>query len=159
MPFNTARKAALSLAVVAPLTLGLAPAHAGNNSVSVAGTDTISPGLPCPPSGCALHLDFTALFAGQDASGTATCTFDGTDTYWGGATVLHGSGSGTVSCSGGVRASGTLVFVRTGFVGSLSGNLTVNGGACTTSITLIWPPTSANPTTTSGFIGGGTVTC
>jgi hypothetical protein len=157
-----ARKAALSLAVVAPLALGLAPAHAGNNGVSVAGTGTINPGIPCPASGCTLHLDFTAAFGGQDASGSATCTFDGTDSFPGGATVVSGSGSGTINCSGGVSASGTVTFTRTGTVVRVSGSpisFKVNGQGCTVDVTLAFAPLSANPTTTFAVTGGGTVTC
>jgi hypothetical protein len=128
----------------------------GTNGVSVAGTGTIAPGLPCPASGCAIHLDFTALFI---PAGTASCTFDGTDTFPGGATVAAGSGSGTINCSGGVSASGTVTFSRTGTLVSVGGNLTANGHGCTVNADLAFAPTSPPPTTSFLVTGGGTVTC
>jgi hypothetical protein len=159
MSFRIARKAALGLAVVAPLALGLAPAHAGNNGVSVAGTGDVPTGIPCPTSGCDVTVNFTAAFGGQDASGSANCAFVGRDTFPGGATLLNGSGSGTISCSGDVSASGTVTFTRTGTVVRVTGGLTVNGRGCTTDVTLAFAPLSANPTTRFAVAGGGTVNC
>jgi hypothetical protein len=130
-----------------------------DNTVVVEGSGTIDPGLPCPASGCTIHLDFTAAFAGQNASGTATCTFDGTDTFPGGATVVAGSGSGTISCTGGVSASGTVTFTRTGAVVNVGGSLTVNGQSCTPNVTLAFVPSGTPPVRTFSVTGGGTVTC
>ena len=128
------------------------------NAVAVSGTGTINPGLPCPVNGCLIHLDFTAVFAGQDAQGTATCTFDGTDTFPGGATVLAGSGSGTINCSGGVTANGTVTFSRTGTVVDVGGTITVNTLSAQVDVTLVFHPTSTPPVTAFGVHGGGTVT-
>ena len=153
------RKSAMALAVVAPLALGMTPAHAGNNAVAVSGTGTINPGLPCPPSGCSIHLDFTAVFGGDDATGQATCTFDGNDTEPGGATVVKGSGSGTINCSGGVTANGTVTFSRIGVAVSVSGSITVNGKNCSVDVNLAFHATTPPPVTSFGVNGGGRVTC
>jgi hypothetical protein len=124
-----------ALVVTLVSVTGVPAAHAGQNAGSMAGTGTINPGLPCPASGCSIHADFTLVLGGQDAAGTASCTFDGTDTFPGGATVVSGSGSGTVSCSGGFSAQGTVSYTRTGNVTTFTGNLTVNGIVC---VIVVW---------------------
>jgi hypothetical protein len=109
---------------------GVPAAHAGQNAGSMEGSGTMDPGVPCPASGCSVHAGFTLALAGQDVAGTASCTFDGYDSYPGGATALAGSGSGTISCSGGFSASGTVTYSRTGTLTTFTGNLTVNGIIC-----------------------------
>lgn len=132
----------------------------GPNVVAVSGTGSINPGLPCPPSGCTIHLDFTAVFAGPNAQGTASCTFDGVDNFAGGATVLAGSGSGTINCSGGATANGTVTFSRTGVVVDVGGSIGVNAATgCVVDVTLAFHPVTPPPVTTFGVHGGGTITC
>ena len=123
-----------ALVVTLVSVAGVPAAHAGENVGSLSGSGTINPGLPCPPSGCSIHADFTLTLVGQDVSGTGSCTFDGTDTFPGGATLLAGSGSGTINCSGGFSASGTVSFSRTGSSVTMTGNITVNGSSCTITI-------------------------
>jgi hypothetical protein len=136
------------------------------NTVAVSGNGTIQPGLPCPGSGCDVQLAFTAAFTGPDVpgnAGTAACTFGGRDTYTdgmgGGATLLAGSGSGTISCSGAVSASGTVNFDRHGNAVTVNGSLTVNGKPCTTDVALIFVPGGTPPVTEFSVHGGGTVSC
>jgi hypothetical protein len=146
------------LMVAGLVALLAAPARAGTNTVAFSGTATIDPGIPCPIAGCALEATATAVFSGQDATGTAACTFSGRDDTPGGATLQHGQGSGTVNCFGGVSVSGTVSFDRTANVVRVSGSVTVNGRSCTVNVTAVF--TGGPPPTTSGsFQGGGTVTC
>ena len=148
-----------TLATLIGLVATFAPvppaAHAAATHVAISGTGTINPGLPCPPSGCSIHLDFTAVFAGA-ANGIASCTLDGTDDFPGGATVLSGSGSGTVNCAGDVSANGTVAFSRTGAVVDVGGMLTVNGEPATVHVTLAFRPLTSPPFTTFAVEGGGT---
>ena len=153
------RKTLLAAAAVAPLALGMVPAHAGQNVVQVSGTGTIDPGLPCPPAGCNIHLDFAASFAGQDASGNASCTFDGTDTVAGGATLAQGSGSGTIDCTGGATAHGTVSFIRVGAAVSVTGSITVNGHTCAVTVGLVFSTTQTPPITSFRVDGGGNINC
>ena len=115
------RKSLLSAAMVAPLVLALpGTASADTGALVVAGLGTVTnPGLPCDDS-CDVHLDFTLVGAGLGsgpAAGVASCTFDGTT---GADTVVSGSGSGGIDCSGGVTESGTCSFDRTGPTASAS---------------------------------------
>ena len=156
------RQRARTIGLVALLTslAPASPAHAGNNVVAIHGFGRMNPGTPCPPAGCFIDGYYAmAVFAGQDASGTATCTFAGTDNFPGGATVVAGSGSGTINCSGGVTANGTITFSRTGVVIDVSGSITVNGLTCTVDVTLAFVPTTTPPITNFEVDGGGTVTC
>jgi hypothetical protein len=119
--------------------------------VHVAGTGSVTnPGLPCDDS-CDVHLDFTLVGVGIGAAGVASCTFDGTT---GADTILSGNGSGSIDCSGGVTASGTCSFNRTGPVVVVDCNGTINGYSGTVTAALAFVPTSANPTTS--FIVAGT---
>lgn len=138
--------------------LGFAsPAHAVENVVAVSGTGTINPGLPCPSTGCTIHLDFTAVFAGEDASGTATCTLDGVDNYPGGGMFVFGRGYGTINCSGGVTANGRVDFERLLVDVDVYGTITVNGRPATVEVTLAFHWTTTPPVTSFGVNGGGMV--
>jgi hypothetical protein len=150
------RKTLLGAAMVAPLVLALpgTASAAGPDAVVVVGTGTVTnPGLPCDDS-CDVHLDFTLVGAGVDAAGVASCTVDGTT---GADTIVSGSGSGGIDCSGGVTASGTCSFNRTGPVVLVNCNVTVNGNAGTVTAALVFVPTSANPTTSFIVAGAGLV--
>lgn len=134
-------------------------ATCGTSAVAVSGTGTINPGLPCPPSGCTIHLDFTAVFA-NGANGSASCTFDGIDNFPGGATVLAGQGGGTINCAGDVSANGAVTFSRTLTAVDVDGSITVDSVAgCVVNVTLAFYATTPPPVTTFGVVGGGTVTC
>jgi hypothetical protein len=126
--------------------------------VAVSGSGTIDPGLPCPSAtGCNVELSFTALFAGPAA--TASCTFSGRDTTLGGGTVLHGEGWGTITCSGGVSASGRVTFSRDSAVVNVGDLITVNGSTCWVGVTLAFVPGGPPPVTSFSVHGGGTLTC
>jgi hypothetical protein len=120
--------------------------------VAVAGTGSISPGLPCPVS-CDVHLDFTLVGAGVGV-GVANCTFDGTT---GADTIVAGTGNGTIDCSGGITVSGSCHFDRTGPVVTVGCSATVNGVGSGITAVLAFVPLSANPTTSFAVVGGGVV--
>jgi hypothetical protein len=125
--FSTLRKVALSAALAGAVFAPVA-AHADplpvSDSITVAGTGSISPGFPCPTtgSGCTITLNFTAVFTGDDGVGVAACVFVGHDV---GGTIAAGTGSGTVSCDNG--ASATVTFSRIAVVVTLSGTVDYNG--------------------------------
>jgi hypothetical protein len=116
---------------------------------AVVGTGYFDPGLPCPYS-CHIHIDFTIAGGGTEGVGTATCTFDG-DT--GADTILQGSGSGYIDCSGGVNQQAWVDFTRTGTVMQINGSAGVRAsGTMVCGWNLLW--TSGAPTTsfaTTGF--------
>lgn len=119
-------------------------------AVSVAGSGTISPGLPCASS-CAIHLDFTAVFAGGDVAAT-DCDFDGT----GGAdTLVAGAGGGTITCSDGL--SGSVTFTRTLAAVAVGGTLNVDSVCYTITASLVFTPENVNPTTDFLLAGAGTL--
>jgi hypothetical protein len=141
-------------------SLALIPAaQADSNAVTISGSGTIDPGLPCPAStGCAMYMAFTLALAGQDALGTASCSFSGSDNTPGGGTVQHGEGNGTIACAGGVNVSGTISFDRTLSVVQVAGTITLNGDPGTVQVTLAWVPGGPPPVTTFSMHGGGTMT-
>jgi hypothetical protein len=127
MPFSNHRKTATAAVLTCLLFTPLA-AHADplpvSDSVTVAGTGTISPGFPCPTTapGCTVTLHFTAVFAGDDGVGVTSCTFTGNDV---GGTIAFGGGSGRVACDDG--SSAAVTFSRIGVVVTLGGTVTHGG--------------------------------
>ena len=140
------RAAVAGLALAAPLAV-VPAARAATGTMTVDGSGAINPGLPCPPSGCAIHVDLTAVFAGQLATGFSACTFDGSDTYPGGATVVAGAGRGTVNCAGDETAGGTLSFVRSGTYLRVYGCLVVNGSYVVVDLHGSFTPKTTPPVT------------
>jgi hypothetical protein len=135
-------------AVTAALLAGAAPAHAATNAVHISGSYSMDPGVPCPVTGCDEHWDFTAAWVGLDFAGTSSCTYDG---HTGPSTLTSGNGSGTMSCSGGVSASGTVSYTSVGPQFTMVGSVTVNGRGCSLSV--------SGTKVGSSVHGSGTVTC
>ena len=157
--FSKLRAVTALAALLTPLTFGAPAAHAGTvENIAVEGSGTISPGLPCPRSGCAIHLDFSAVFTGDVAVGTSACTFDGTDTFPGGATILQGQGAGDIACSGTVSASGTVNFTRAGTVVDVTGCVWVNGTYVKVHVVLHFVGTPPPPIVSFTVTGGGSST-
>jgi hypothetical protein len=144
---HSMRKLTILMALAAPLTTYLAPAHAAVSDVaSVSGSGMISPGLPT--TGCAVQTSVT--FSGTatvqgDEAGTYSVTFTG-----GSGTTCEtlSSGAGTGTLSGGV--SGNVSYSRNGNIVTLTGNSiqvgsspahTITAGVCQ------FVPTNANPVT------------
>jgi hypothetical protein len=144
------RTVLVAATVLAPLSVPTA-AHAGQNSVTVAGSATIYPGVPCY-SGCAVQAAFTAVFAGSDVAGTASCFYNGVE-Y---GTEVAGSGGGTVDCDGGF-VTGSVSFARTGTAVSLTGGVEVAGTAMDLTLGLVLVPTTGPPVQSAAFTGTGTV--
>jgi hypothetical protein len=114
---------------------------------AVAGTGTISPGLPC--TGCAIDFNFTAVAAGSDAGVYTGCVFHGTSS--GTENELGGAGSGILS---GCGISGNVNYVRVGAVVQISGSAMVNGTSYTVGPNaFIFIPTSVAPTTSFIVVG------
>jgi hypothetical protein len=148
------RKVFTSVALAAPMVLA-APmaAHAVDVAV-VAGTGTISPGLPC--TNCTIDFAFSAVHAGTTATTSVLftgCTFHGTSS--GLEDEAGGAGSGTLS---GCGISGTVNYTRVGVVVTVSGCVSVNQPPCTTigPNALIFLPLSAAPTTSFLVVGAVT---
>lgn len=139
--------------------VGVPTAQAGQNIVSLTGSGTIDPGLPCPATGCDVDFSGEIVIAGQDASGTGACTFDGRDTHPGGATVASGSGVGTIYCQwNGGTVSGPGNFARQGTTERVSGTVTLNGGSAFVDLTCEWAPGGPPPVTTYTKQCAGTLT-
>jgi hypothetical protein len=139
---------------VAGLLAALLPApvaHAGENSFTIVGTGTITPGLPCE-SMCNVVLDFTAVFAGQHATATANCTMVASEF---GSTITAAYGSGSVTCSG-VPITGTLGYSRVLQMMTLQGTLIIDGviGYVTAGL-LGFVPLNAPQVTTFAVSGSG----
>jgi hypothetical protein len=117
-----------ALAILAPLVFATPmPAYAGDGVYVVVGTGTLAPGLPCPNEGCEIDLDFTMAGGGTGGAGLGDCTMHG---QTGQDTLLQGSATGTVSCSGGLTATASVALDRTGALVTMSGEWTINGNPC-----------------------------
>jgi hypothetical protein len=144
----TARTIRTALAAVALLaSIGTAVPATADDVTDVAivvGTGTISPGLPT--TGCAQQTNITfngtAVNAG-DHAGVYPIRFDG-NSGTNCETLQSGAGSGVLS--GGV--SGSVRYLRTGSVVTLTGTGAVNGAPHhITTAHCEFYPTSANPVT------------
>ena len=150
------KKTSIAAAILAPV-LGLAGvnvASADTGPVSdagtVAGSGTISPGVPAPGAPCISgnHVTFTGAVTaapGSDDSNLngGTLTFSGDSSTCD--TFNSGSGTGQL---GGV-GTGTVNYSRTGNVVQVTGSDIVANGEAHTIInaTCQFTPTNANPTT------------
>jgi hypothetical protein len=143
------RKAAVGIAMVAPFAMSVPSAHAAvQDVVVVAGSGSISPGLPCAP--CVIDFDFNAVAAGNHTNAYLGCTFHAdTDAE----TELGGGGVGTIA---GCGVGGTVGYNRVGPVVTVQGSVTLGDDtACIGNSALIFVPTSVLPTTS--FVVAGVV--
>jgi len=138
--------AAMATAVASMVGQGGAFADVVSDYLYVAGTGTITPGLPT--TGCAVQTDITfngtGLLVGDDGvTFPATINFDGNS----GSTcetLTSGQGSGTVSGT----ITGNVTYQRTGSNVQVFGSVTINGRPHQPiSADCHFDPTSANPVT------------
>jgi len=137
---------AMATAVVAMVGQGGALAAAGD-VVAVAGTGTITPGLPT--TGCAVQTDITftgtGAVVGTDGNAIpATINFDGNS----GSTcetLNSGQGGGTITGT----LAGAVTYQRTGAVVEVFGNVSVLGSPNRTPLVAacVFVPINSNPVT------------
>lgn len=138
---------------------GAGPASATTGTLVAAGSGTISPGLTTTPTfQTSVNFTGTVVVAGAPGAGDYNCTFNGASTI--AETEAVGQGSGTLTCTGVVpvgqsfscslsyERTGTVVVVRGGCSGSVSGSVTA---------TLAFEPTSVNPTSSYQLQGTGVI--
>ena len=143
------RKAAVGVAMLAPFGMSIPSAHAApTDVVALAGSGSISPGLPCSP--CVIDFDFNAVAVGTHAGAYLGCTFHA-DTP--AETELGGSGAGTIA---GCGVGGEVGYSRVGPVVTVQGIVYIDDVPhCIVTSALIFAPTSVLPTTS--FVVTGTV--
>jgi hypothetical protein len=118
----------------------------GPTLITLAGTGTITPGLPCS---CVIGVDFQAVVAGRADGALLGCTFDGASAGW--ETDAGGAGTGVL---GGCGLSGTVSYSRTGTLLTLAGMVCFEGDCFgVSSSELAFIPTSASPTTSFALVG------
>ena len=93
-------------------------ARAAPGVATIDGHALVTPWLPCSAP-CQVRLDFTLTLADAGRVRTAVCTSTAWSTYTGGATFAGDEGSGSVTCSGDHTASGTLTYDRTSAVADI----------------------------------------
>jgi hypothetical protein len=139
---------AMATAVVCMVGQGGAFAAPVGDYVGVAGTGTISPGLPT--TGCAVQTGITfsgtgAVVGTDGVAAPATINFDGNS----GSTcetLNSGQGSGTLSGS----LTGTVSYQRTGAIVQVFGNVSVLGSPSRSPLVAVcvFAATTVNPVTT-----------
>jgi hypothetical protein len=143
------RKAAVAVAMVTSFGMGVPSAHAAASDVAVvAGSGSISPGLPCSP--CVIDFDFNAVDVGSATGAYLGCTFHADSPA---ESEVGGSGVGTLA---GCGIGGTVGYSRVGVVVTVQGEVTVGSiTLCIQASALVFVPTSVLPTVS--FVVTGTV--
>jgi hypothetical protein len=143
------RRAAAAVALCAPFAVPAPAAYAlPTDVVALAGSGSISPGLPSAPSW--INFEFNAVAVGTHAGAYLGCTYQA---YAPIATQLDDSGVGTIA---GCGVGGVVGYHRLGAIVTVEGEVTLGSEAvCILQSALVFVQTSVLPTTS--FIASGTV--
>ena len=133
--------------------IGAVPCPSNTDNVTTVGNGVIVPGLTITCTNQFVYFDSTFLvFAGDENSLNGRVHFDGASS--GCETDTFGQGSGTLTGD----MAGTVTYVRTGTIVTITGSVTVNGESHGLTAECAFSPTTYNPIDHYALACTGTMT-